>query len=134
MRIWAIGTTALSVVMLCVGATTVAAEVIVIGSDFDGYKIGSRLSDDPKLDIPVCRTLVLLNEGKFVELPGPYKGPLSRYQNAKVHCGQLTFEERQNWYDYYFKNICAKTKRCDKECKEVFDRVEQKDKLSFKCE
>lgn len=130
MKLGAIGATA---VMLCAGASAASAEILVIGSDFDTYQIGSRLPDDPQLDIPRCRTLVLRSGKTFVELPGPYKGLLSAYRNANVYCGQLTFEERQNWYDYYFKNICAKEQRCDDECKAVFDKVEDKGKLSFQC-
>lgn len=133
MRFGAIGATALIGVMLCGAASTVAADVLVIGADFDAYELGSRLPDDPELDIPRCRTLVLLSEEKFVELPGPFKGPLSAYQDAKMHCRSLSFDERQSWYDYYFKNVCAKAERCDEECQSVFDRVEDKKKLSFQC-
>jgi hypothetical protein len=133
MKIATLGATAVAI-MLCAAADSAAGEVLVIGSDFDGYELGARLADDPELDIPRCRTLVLLKEQNFIELPGPYKGVLSAYRNANIHCGQLTFEERQNWYDYYFRTVCAKEQRCDDECKAVFEKVEDKKKLSFQCD
>ena len=52
MRFGAIGATALIAVMLCGAASTVAADVLVIGADFDAYELGSRLPDDPELGHP----------------------------------------------------------------------------------
>ena len=134
MKIGAIGAAAAVAVLLGASGRGASAEVIVIGSDFEAYPIGSRLpDDDPQLDIPRCRTLVLHSGQTFLELPGPYTGLLSTYRNANAFCEQLTFDERQNWYDHYFKNICVKEQRCDALCKAVFDKVEDKSEFSFQC-
>jgi hypothetical protein len=122
------------------------AEVTVIDSDL--YKIGQQLPDDATLDIRECETLVLFTRshsifekgGKFLELPGPYHGPLRTYKDAGRRCqsskpasrpGELgaSAGERKNVYYHYFLAVCSKglmdgePTHCDATCKAVIQKL-----------
>jgi hypothetical protein len=47
--------------------------------------------------------------------------------------GRQTPEERQELYERYFVEVCEKQKACTSTCKEVFSRIERKEKLKLKC-
>lgn len=117
------------------------AEVIVIDPSSDLYKIGQRLPDNPTLDIRECQTLALFTGKKFLELTGPYKGPLSAYKDAGRPCESYTPahtrraapKERGLVYSHYFDAVCEeeikKTNSCDATCKAVFQLLTNKPHL-----
>ena len=42
-------------------------------------------------------------------------------------------DERQKLYERYFHEVCEAQNQCNDVCKEVYDKVERKDRLKLKC-
>jgi hypothetical protein len=47
---------------------------------------------------------------------------------------RLTPDERQRMYEQYFAEVCEKKALCDTTCKEVFRRIEHKERLKLQCQ
>jgi hypothetical protein len=125
--------------LAAVFAETAAADIVVISSDSEGYKVGQKLNDDATLNIPSCATLVLRSGNKFLTLHGQYEGKLSEYPHGPViFCSEPSRPlrapgERESVYDQYFHTICEKQTACDATCKAVFELLTHKEGVKINC-
>jgi hypothetical protein len=115
---------------------TAYADYVLI-SAFGNYKIGQHLSDNAIVDIAKCDSIAVWNGKEFLDLDGPYKGPLSAYKAPKEQCHIMSspevIGERESIWDSFFRQVCEKKNTCDTVCKGAFERVSDKTKMKLKC-
>jgi hypothetical protein len=121
--------------LLFVSGTAGRAETVVvgwIGGNPGTYRLGTKLADDPHVDIPGCKTLVVRYRGQLAEFPGPYRGRLSAYKEVYSEC-RLGLDERKATYGRYYRDVCERSKKCDELCRMMYNLIDEKNKVTLKC-